>query len=246
MRLDRSYFDVQGGFAARVADITGLPLSEACRLHTAFYALAQDNDVGVPASLQNFDPAHPAWVRFTEAVEEGADPAEVAYQVYLDGDAEADDPLGPCFAHDYWPEERLVRIHFTNNAAGTALRSAQVDDRRAELRAIVAAVTRDHPDAAVVRGMSWLYHLEAYRRLFPPAFIAGLRPAGKPHQFAALWCQLIDRFGVVKPALADPFLAAVDQATTMAELDAAFPLEVLATSAEVRVFADHYLGVDAP
>lgn len=240
VRLDRSYFAVQGAFAARAAQITGLPLTEACRLHTAFYALARDNDAGVPAAFQDFDPGHPEWLRFVEAVQAGADPVEFAYQAYLDGDGQGDDGTGPCFSHHYWPEERLVRIHFGNNAEGTGLRPEQADARRAELSQIFATVARDHPEAAVVRGTSWLYHLEAYRRLFPSAFIAGLGPAGKPHQFAALWCQLIDRVGVVKPRLAEPFLAAVAAARSMDDLDAAFPLDVLAATAPIEVFHGHF------
>lgn len=239
MLLDRSYFALQARFAARVADIEGLDFGEACRLHTAFYALARDNDAGLPPDRNDFDPAHPKWVEFLEEVGAGADPVDFVYQAYLEGDAQGDTGER-CFDFEYWPEDRLVRIHFSNNRAGTALHPSAGQDRIRELHDIFAVVRHQHPDAAIVRGTSWLYHLEAYRRLFPPSFVAGLRSVGHPHQFAALWAQFIDRHGVVKPKLAERFHAQVDTATTLAELDEAFPLDVLATTGDVATFHEHY------
>ncbi len=238
--LDRSYFDLQAAFARRVAELEALPLGEACRLHTAFYALARDNDAGVEAERNDFDPTHPAWVEFEQAIAIGADPAEYAYSAYLEGDAEEESPQGPCFDFTYWPEDRLVRVHFSNDSQGLALRPESVEDRTRELQSIFASIARDHPEAAVVRGTSWLYHLDAYRRLFPAPFIERMSSAGHPHQFAALWCQFIDRHGVVKSDLADPFLDAIERSSAMEELDGAFPLDVLATTGEVGLFHDHY------
>jgi hypothetical protein len=240
MLLDRSYFALQAAFARRVADVTAVAFQEACRLHTAFYALARDNDAGVAPERNDFDGGHPAWVGFVDAVAGGEDPVDYVYAAYLEGDARADEPDGPCFTFAYWPEDRLVRIHFSNNAAGTALRPHTAEDRRRELRDVFETVTRLHPEAATVRGTSWLYHLEAYRRLFPPAFVGDLHSVGHPHQFAALWAQFLDRRGIVKPSLAGPFLAKVASATTMAELDEAFPFDVLAATSDLGVFVDHF------
>lgn len=136
--------------------------------------------------------------------------------------------------HD-WPEDTLVRLHFSNDGEGTALRPSSIDDRRRELKSIFQTVARDHPDATAVRGTSWLYHLQAYRRLFPPTFVAGLSSVGYPHQFAALWCQFIDRHGVVKPGIAAAFVAEIDIANTREQLDAAFPLDVLAATSDIGI-----------
>jgi len=235
--LDRSYFELQARFAARVAAIEGINFGEACRLHTAFYALARDNDAGVAPDRNDFDPAHPDWVAFLAAVAAGESPVDYVYNDYLDGDARADTGAA-CFDFNYWPEDRLVRIHFSNDRSGTALRLSTVDDRHRELKSIFETVAREHPDARSVRGTSWLYHLDAYRRLFPPAFVAAMTSAGYPHQFAALWAQFIDRHGVVKPALAEPFLDAIATASSPSELDHAFPLDVLAGTVDIAVFYD--------
>lgn len=184
--LDRSYFELQANFALRVADIEGINFGEACRLHTAFYALAKDNDAGVAPERNDFDAGHPDWIAFLKAIDDGADPVDYVYRAYLDGDAQGD--IGTsCFDFTYWPEDRLVRLHFSNDRNGTALRPSTVDDRHRELNGVFQTVARDHPDARAVRGTSWLYHLEAYRRLFPPSFAAGMTSVGHPHQFAALW-----------------------------------------------------------
>ena len=240
MRLDRSYFELQARFAERVADIEELSLGEAYRLHTGFYALARDNDAGVAPERNDFDASHPAWVAFLEALDSGADAIDYVYQAYIDGDAREEDLATDCFTFDYWPDDRLVRIHFSNDHRGNALRPASVADRRRELTSIFQTVASEHPDAQVVRGTSWLYHLHAYRRHFPPSFIDSLESVGHPHQFAALWCQFVDRLGVVKPALAQPFVTALDGATNLQQLNAAFPLDVLAATAPVGVFYEHY------
>lgn len=237
--LDRSYFQLQAEFAARVAAIEALSMGEAFRLHTAFYALARDNDAGVAPERNDFDPAHPAWTAFLHAVENGVDPVSYVYEDYLSGDAQEDDET-TCFGFTYWPEDQLVRVHFSNDPDGTALRASSVDKRREELRTIFETIADAHPDAATVRGTSWLYHLEAYRRLFPPAFVGTLASVGYPHQFAALWAQFIDRHGVVKPRLASAFVAAIQQASDSAQLDAAFPLDVLAAESKIALFYDHF------
>jgi hypothetical protein len=170
------------------------------------------------------------------------DPVDYVYKAYLDRDAQ-EDTGASCFDFTYWPEDRLVRIHFSNDPDGQALRPSMVEDRRRELSRIFQTVARAHPDACVVRGTSWLYHLDAYRRLFPPAFIAGLRSVGYPHQFAALWAQFIDRHRFVKPAMAAAFVDAIQLARTPSALDQAFPLDVLAASSEVDVCYD-YFAVD--
>ncbi len=242
MLLDRSYFALQATFAARVVDICGISFAEAWRLHTAFYTLARDNDAGVAPERNDFDPEHPDWISFLEAVSDGMDPVDYVYKAYLDGDAQ-EDTGATCFDFTYWPEDRLVRIHFSNDRNGTALRPSTVDDRRRELKRIFQTVARDHPDAYAVRGTSWLYHLDAYRRLFPPYFLVGLSSVGHPHQFAALWAQFIDRHGVVKPTMAATFVEAIELASTPSVLDEAFPLDVLAASSEIDVFYD-YFGVD--
>jgi hypothetical protein len=134
MLLDRSYFALQATFAARVVDMYGITSAEAWRLHTAFYALARDNDAGVAPERNDFDPDHPEWVAFLEAVDDGTDPVDYVYKAYLEGDAQEDTGTS-CFEFTYWPEDRLARIHFSNNRDGTALRLSTMDPTTSRARA---------------------------------------------------------------------------------------------------------------
>lgn len=117
--------------------------------------------------------------------------------------------------------------------------------RVAELRQIFTEVAAAYPDGQSVRGASWLYHVRAYRDLFPPAFISGLRSIRHLHQFAALWGQFIDRHGVVKAHLRKPFMEKIAEAQTLGDLNSAFPRDVLATISPIEGFYRHF-QVDAP
>jgi hypothetical protein len=240
VRLDRSFFEVHAAFARRVAAILGAPEHEAFRLYTTFYCVAGDNDAGRPPEQWSFASDHPAWIAFIDAVKNGADPADYAYQHHLMSIDE--DPQTGCFEYDYWPELRWVRLHFGNSPDGLGLRPQSLPARRAELRQIFADVATKHPDAIAVRGCSWLYHIAAYRQLFPTAYIDGLASVGCLHQFAALWGQFLDRHGRVKEAMRVRFMADITAARTLLDLNRAFPLDVLATTCRIEVFF-HHLGV---
>ena len=81
----------------------------------------------------------------------------------------------------------------------------------------------EHPDAAWLRGRSWLYSIEAYRRIFPDVFIAGLEPREPDLQFLACWGQLLDGAWRTRTDVASVLLHGVELASTTDELEAAFP-----------------------
>jgi hypothetical protein len=238
MRLDRSFFELQAIFAKRVAEVTGMARVEAYRRYTTFYWVAGDNDAGMPSDRWSFDPRHPRWIAFIEAVDAGADPAEYVHRHHLETvDADRQES---CFEYDYWPDFRWVRLHFGNSPDGLALRAESRADREGELRRIFTDVAREHPDAAAVRCCSWLYHVPAYDALFPPGLVTRMQSAGFLHQFTALWGQFLDGLGNVKGAVAEPFVARIGSATSLEELETAFPLDVLAATCPIDVFHRHF------
>jgi hypothetical protein len=238
-------FELQAAFAHRFAMVGGLTETESLRLFTVFYAcLAVDNDAGAPPVRWDFDPAHPKWQDFLDAVDHGADPVGHVYQHYLDSLGE-DTVEAPCFQYEYWPDLQWVRLHFDNSPDGLALREESIPRRLTELRQIFSDVALNHPEAMAVRGTSWLYHLPAYRRLFPVAFIDSLRSLGHLHQFPALWGQFLDRHGNVKDSLGQSFRRGIALATTPKELNDCFPYDVLAATGDIRDFYTTY-GVSPP
>ncbi|MEK9160448.1 MAG: hypothetical protein AAB440_00210 [Patescibacteria group bacterium] len=102
-----------------------------------------------------------------------------------------------CFNCEYNPEEHAVTIHFQNDERDVTgpLIEEKIYRRRRELRDMFMLVRRLYPDAEVVRGNSWLYNLEAYRRLFPEKYTAHLLLETSAHVFARgqqIWGQFLD------------------------------------------------------
>lgn len=149
-----------------------------------------------------------------------------------------------CFACDPPGPDGAIRIHFHNkdtDADGGPLTAAKAGRRRAELSALVRHVAEVYPGASAIRGKSWLYNLEAYRRLFPPDYAASRALAAGPLklQGTSSWGQLIDGREAIRPGPRDAFvrnLARLDPAAPWT----AFPLRVLSTEAPLESFAAFY------
>jgi len=64
-------------------------------------------------------------------------------------------------------EDRTVRLNFLGERLRekSPLSDAHLPDRRRELRDLMKRAANDHPDAESLRGRSWLYGLDAYRRI---------------------------------------------------------------------------------
>ena len=238
MRLDRSFFELQAAFSRKACSLLRISADDALLRYTTFYLIADNNDAGLPPDRWSFDPEHPAWIAFLDAINSGIDPVDYMYQHHLTSVGKGQQVT--CFGYDYWSDLSWVRLHSGNSDDGLGLRTESIPRRQAELRQIFADVARNHPDAAAVRVCSWLYHLPAYRRPFPAEFVDAMESVGHLHQFAALWGQFLDRHGKAKVDLSREFLRHVDAAQTFAELDDVFPLDVLAVTCPIEVFYRHF------
>ncbi len=226
------YFELQIGFAELMAARTGLSLEEALGRYTNLrrrFAAPDEND--------------PRWRGFLEAARTARDAAErrrIAQAVYA---ASPEEPLGAgqtgfgCFACEAVGEDGVVRLHFHSKDPQGPIARDRMAARRAEMREMFAFLLRTAPHARRVQGRSWLYHLEAYRRLYPAAYADSRRPAEGPMRLngSSTWGQFIDRDGRVKADLRARFLAGLDR------LDVerpwlAFPLQPLAVEAPIAAF----------
>ncbi|MBY0110731.1 hypothetical protein K2Y00_01875 [Patescibacteria group bacterium] len=102
-----------------------------------------------------------------------------------------------CFNSEYDPEEQAVTIHFQNDErdATGPLTEEKIYRRRRELRDMFTLIRRLYPDAKTVNGNSWLYNLEAYRRLFPESYTSHLTletSAGVFSRGRQIWGQFLD------------------------------------------------------
>jgi hypothetical protein len=146
-----------------------------------------------------------------------------------------------CFSYARVPRDR-IRIHFqnTDTAGHSSLGMACVGQRRADLTALFRHVQRTLPAHVQVVGVSWLYNLEAYRRLFPASYIATARVICPRFRSMPLWGQFLDRHGELKEQMTRPFLARLEQQTCVARLHECFPFQVLTVEAPVQEFYDCY------
>lgn len=153
-----------------------------------------------------------------------------------------DAPFG-CFSFEPPDAGGAVRIHFGNKAGGSAgpLTRENMAERLRELRAMFAHIRAAHPETSSVRGGSWLNRVEAYRRLFPVAYIASCTPAHGQMRFdgTSSWGQFLDRHGNVKRELREIFLRNLPALDPKSAEDT-FPLPAMRAEAPVGLFYDFY------
>jgi hypothetical protein len=107
-------------------------------------------------------------------------------------------------------------------------------------------IKQTYADAKEVRGGSWLYHLEAYRRIFPPVYGASrkVQQGNARFQGTSSWGQFLDHREGVKPALREQFLENLKK-LDLHRLWEVFPLPACRAHAPMQAFYDFYNIDDA-
>jgi len=233
----RAFFDLQLRFADTVTELSGLPLARVLLEYTNLYirlGLGRD-----------FDSAHPTWRAYVTGLEDASDPSDWTYRFYVTRSEAMAAPTVVatfgCFSYARLTDDR-IRLHFRNaETNGRApLGVERQGQRLAELSALFGHVKHSPSEPLRVAGASWLYNLAAYRRLFPPSYLATARVIGRRFQHMPLWGQFLDRQGEVKGSVARQFLERLERLSSLDCLDQCFPLQVLAVEASVREFDDFY------
>jgi hypothetical protein len=233
----KPFFDLQLQFADKVTDLSGLPLPRVLLEYTNLYirfGLGRD-----------FDPAHPTWQEYVAGLQDTDDIREWTYAFYLTrSDAVAGPPVVAtfgCFAYARSADER-IRLHFQNAEPDgrSPLAIERVKQRQADLTALFEHVKRTRPQPLRVAGVSWLYNLDAYRRLFPASYVETAHPAGHRFQRMPLWGQFLDRQGAIRASIAREFLTRLERQSGLDDLSRCFPLQALAVEAPVRDFYNFY------
>lgn len=240
------YFDLQLRFADRLAATAGRPLSEVLgevtNLHRRF-------------GLGRLDPAAPGpeWRRFVTGLTERPAAEDRMAWTLAAYETAPPEPLPPgqtafgAFACELADPDGLIRIHFHNltqdEGPDGPLARSRAATRRAELTAMFAHIAATQPQARRLGGASWLYNLEAYRRLFPSVYVESRTPCPEPHRLSgsSTWGQVIDHRGALRPGLREQLLEGpLDPEKPWR----AFPLPALMTHAPLDAFYDFY-GVGA-
>jgi hypothetical protein len=229
----RAFLDLQLQFAERVSILAGLPLARALLEYTNLYirfGLGRD-----------FDPAHPTWQEYLAGLRDTSDIRAWTYRFYSrrpDGmAAPAVVATSGCFAYSRLSGER-IRLHFQNaeTEGRSALAADRVGRRLAELATLFAHVKRTQRLPLQVVGASWLYNLDAYRRLFPASYLATARVLPRRFQHTPLWGQFLDRQGALREDMTRRFIERLERESSPDRLDGCFPFQVLSPAAPVEDF----------
>jgi len=233
----KAFFDLQLRFADRVTVLSGLPLARALLEYTNLY---------IRFGLgRGFDPAHPIWQEYVAGLQDADDRREWTYRFYLTRPEAVAAPnvvaTSGCFSYARLGDDR-IRLHFQNAEPDgrSPLGIERLGRRLADLAALFEHVRRTLPRPLRVVGASWLYNLEAYRRLFPVSYLATARVIGPRFQHMPLWGQFLDRHGEIKAGMTRRFLERLERQSSLDSLDQCFPLQVLSLEAPVREFYDFY------
>lgn len=247
-RLDRArrmrpYFALQLSLARQMAELTGESLSAAVIRNTNFHRrFGLGRWTGKVA---------PAWRPYAEALDSATDPETqlaLSFEMFLQAPEEGGHEPGRaafgCFACDQPKPDDSVNIHFLNldsDASGGPLSAAKLGRRQDEMAAMVRHLRSHHPQVTHIRGRSWLYHLAAYRRIFPPAYAESRMPYDGPVTLHGngLWGQTIDSWERLRPDIAEALTAALPGMDPKAPWKV-FPLQGLATVAPIAAFETFY------
>lgn len=230
-------FRIQSAFASKASVILHIPLEEALLNYTTFY-----KRIGVED--WKHEPQNSKWQEFIKEVENGAESAEAAYSMYMRtvADQGSRDRPRTCFSYDYEDEEKTVSIHFRNNFAtkDSPLADSNIQIRQDELMNIFREVKEKYPEAEKVKGGSWLYSYDTYRRLFPPEYTKHLEEMKVGYKGNAIWGQFLQSSGKMNIGREGQFLKAVESVATEKELFDAFPLKFYKAVGQIGLFYYFY------
>jgi hypothetical protein len=233
----KEFFDIQISLAERMQTLCGVPLASALLDYTNLYIRLGFG--------RGFDPQHDGWRAYLAGIDNASDIREWTYQCYLREPETATTPpvvaVFGCFSYGLIDGGR-VRLHFKNaeETGCSPLAFNRIEHRRAELTALFAHVKQTAGEDVRIIGGSWLYNLDAYRRLFPSAFCASASRADHRFRYMSLWGQFVNHRGKVKETVAREFLNSVAQCSDVTQLAKCFLLQVLTVEAGARNFYDFY------
>ena len=231
-RRYEDYFDLQLRVATAYARLGGLTRSTAIARFTNLRR--RFGLMGESGAAQ--------WEAFVHSVPEDAEHEELLERTlhwYERRPTLSASPFG-CFSYDPPDAHGILRIHFMpeeQHRRDSPLSDARISERRSELEAMIADVRHRYANVRHVRGVSWLYNFNAYKRLFPPEYVASITlPTFVVNMNgSSTWGQVLDYRHMVKIHVRDHVLANVS-ATTLSAPWRAFPLPALVAACAIECF----------
>lgn len=236
MLFSKEFFELNLNLARKISEVTGQSLQHSLLNYTHLYlAFGLGRD---------FDPEHSTWQSYVRGLTDTPDSVEYTHHIYrtqetIQPKQEPENTFG-CFSYALWEGDR-VRLHFRNATHERgALKKQEAPKRLAELRAMFEHLKAIVPATSTVVGGSWLYNIEAYRRLFPESYLRSTQVGSDEFQFLALWGQFLFSDGHVRSEMAHVFLEGIEGQKTLESITSCFPYQVLRLESPIKDFYIHF------
>lgn len=247
--LPLEYFSLQLAYAERAARISAIQLDQALMEFTSFWRRIHN-----PLTLKqnkaewSFDPATPQWQELCDRIR-NKEPADVvAYNLYCknDNNTEAGKKYFGCFRYDFISQanegDGIIRIHFKNrdHSGEGPLSKPRQEARLQDLKSMFRFISENQPEAKIVEGGSWLYNLDAYKRLFPEAFTLHMKPEEVPFpRSSGIWGQFMNSDKQVNEKMSSTFMQKITAAKSTDDLLQCFKFKILFARAGIENFYSH-------
>lgn len=237
MAYAKEFFDLQLQFARKVAGLAAIPLEAALLDYTNLYVRFVGD--------REFNRDNPIWSAYLVGVKDKIDLSDWTYHFYCQQphrvQPESVIATFGCFSYAMG-EPGQIRLHFHNadRSFHGPLSYERLPSRLSELTSLVAHIRSQQESVKQIAGVSWLYNLTAYRRLFPEYYVTAATVAANRFRNMPLWGQFLKRHGGVRKDAATLFVRQVCDQTNLDDLAQCFPLQPLAASAPVEAFYEFY------
>lgn len=245
----REQLDLRMRFAEAVKEKLSIPLSEALRTYTDLHIRLLNK---WPGDSEASDVMWQNFVQNCDASQSHEDRVRLAADIYLANSAprldHTRDKYWP-FRYGYKEKDNVIEIHFgkirfedDEDDGPGILSKERLEEQRRKLAAMFREIKEKYPDPSgmmAVRGASWLFNREAYKRLYPNSYVANPVVRKGKLNGAGTWGQFTSGSGDVNKQIKTRFLenlAHIDPDN----LEAAFPYKTLIVQAPIADFYREY------
>ncbi len=248
--LPLKHFSLQYEYAKKAAKILNIPIGQALMEFTQFWRRIH-NPLELKANKMewSFDPTTPQWQELSEKINHNEPPDTVAYELYRENNntTEPGKNYFGCFRYNFIrqidDEKGIIEIHFKNRdtSAYGPLTMKREHVRLHDLKSMFESISKKHPEATVVRGGSWLYNLDSYRRLFPGIFTRDMKVEEIPFpRTSGIWGQFLTSDGKVKDNMKSIGVRKGKNAHSTDQLLRYFEFKIVFPKAGIESFYSHF------
>ncbi|MBP6879578.1 MAG: hypothetical protein KBF62_00905 [Candidatus Pacebacteria bacterium] len=234
MNYSKEFFKIQIEFAEKIASITGKSIEGVLLEYTCLYKRF---------GIQNwsFNKNELVWQEFLKEFRISKNKTSTVYEFQIkhaENKSEKEVFFG-CFRYEYSADEKDVRIHFSSHGESGSLGKANIEKRKEDLRLMCVDIKNKYPETKTISGISWLFNIDACKRIFPPRFTDNAKVL-EWYRSLAIWGQFSDSKGNIRPETAEKFKICFLKQGNLSDLLSCFPYKVLAPSTKIENFYKFY------